>query len=424
MLYATPVLKQHEPDPKTRPNAVRASSAAGRAGASASHRAAPASDPAAGAGAPGKQLLTAWGSPYGAPWGETPSSLAPGWSWLFPGEVGQVHQPAHGLAVYAAGSPIPCKSRKFGNYQHGSGGRAHACSGGAGTAGAQRALRKWLFLIQNSARAGDVLKPQEERGDSRLHCPSAGVPNSPSWPRHTRAGYLGQVEQQFSCKPQAAPRPREISSCPRAQLVLCFMSETLSAEHGSSQLGGRTWPPSCSSPADVTEPVRGTGTEPAKVTIALAETISHCCRSSAWRSGAPSFAAEGAMGSPILAWMLALSWDSKRVDCSLLPAQVWWKVGEERGIGWVRVVVSKHARREKRSKSFGCFCLLSPPSQQERSAEKAARSQQGRSSTPLNHSVLPSPPSSTQNPPTTPPAGAAHGEVALVPPGSHWPLFL
>ena len=86
------------------------------------------------------------------------------------------------------------------------------------------------------------------------------------------------------------------------------------------------------------------------------------------------------MSSPILAWALALSRDGERADCSpsagggkgLLaprgarglqdPAWLGGKAGEEHGTGRVWVVASKQTRREKCSKSFGCFSLPSPPS--------------------------------------------------------------
>lgn len=65
------------------------------------------------------------------------------------------------------------------------------------------------------------------------------------------------------------------------------------------------------------------------------------------------------MGSPILGRVLAPSRDGERVDCFPLPAWLGWEAREERGVGRV---ASKEARREKCSKSFGCFSLPSPPS--------------------------------------------------------------
>lgn len=68
------------------------------------------------------------------------------------------------------------------------------------------------------------------------------------------------------------------------------------------------------------------------------------------------------MGSPILGRVLAPGRDGKRVDCFPLPAWLGWKAGEECGIIWAWGVASKRARREKCSRSFGCFILPSPPS--------------------------------------------------------------
>jgi len=73
------------------------------------------------------------------------------------------------------------------------------------------------------------------------------------------AALRGRLSNNFPAKPRLL-RGCDKPAAPR--LVLCFMSEPFSTEQGSSHLGGRTWPPSRSSPADVTQPVPGTGTKP------------------------------------------------------------------------------------------------------------------------------------------------------------------
>lgn len=165
--------------------------------------------------------------------------------------------------------------------------------------------------------------------------------------------FLADLGLLRACDKSSAPRE------PGSRFASHRLPQNVALPTSEGGPGHRPAPAPRTSPS----PCRELERNPAKVTVAPAGTISHFCGSSAQRSGAPRPDAwEGAMGSPILGRVLAPSWDGERVDCFPLPARLGWEAGEERGGSQVGMVASKEARREKCSKSFGCFSLPSPPS--------------------------------------------------------------